>query len=186
MRAVSSRAPDHEAEIRTAIETVMKDTDVLLTSGGAWKSERDLTIRVLEGMGWKPLFRGVRMGPGKAVALGLLDGIPVFCLPGGPPSNETAFLQIVLPALMIMSGRAEAPFRYQTARLSDRVTGDKTWTQFIYADLTEKSDECWTVPLRLKSRLRSQACARAVIRIDEGRERLDEGSRISVQVLRES
>ena len=185
MKTLTTSAPDREADIRTAIESVTKDVDVVLTSGGAWRSERDLTIRVLEEMGWKLLFRGVRMGPGKAVTFGILDGIPVFCLPGGPPSNEMAFLQLVLPALMIMGARAKAPFRYQMARLADRVTGDKTWTQFIYADLTERGDAWWAVPLRLKSRLRSQAYARAVIRIHEGRESLEEGSRVSVQVLLE-
>jgi len=185
MQSRFASARDREADIRTAIESVLRDVDVLLTSGGAWKSERDLTIRVLEGMGWKPGFRGIRMGPGKGVTFGLLDGVPVFCLPGGPPSNEMAFLQIVLPGLMIMGGRSKAPFRYEVVRLADRVTGDEAWTRFIYADLVEKGGERWAAPLRLKSRLRSQACARAVIRIHEGRESLEEGSHISVQILRE-
>jgi molybdopterin molybdotransferase len=123
------------------------------------------------------------MGPGKAATFGMLDGKPVFCLPGGPPSNETAFLQIVLPGLMLMSALPEAPFRYEMVRLADRVTGDRNWTQFIYADLTERKDEWRAVPLRLKSRLRSQAFARAVIRMDEGTESLGAGSRIPVQVL---
>ncbi|MBI4772917.1 MAG: molybdopterin molybdotransferase MoeA [Deltaproteobacteria bacterium] len=185
MKTRFASAPDREADIRAAIESVVRDVDVLLTSGGAWRSERDLTVRVLEEMGWNPLFRGVRMGPGKAVTFGLLDGIPVFCLPGGPPSNEMAFLQIVLPGLMIMGARPKAPFRDEVVRLADRVTGDKTWTQFIYADLVEREGERWAAPLRLKSRLRSQACARAVIRIQEGRESIEEGSAVSVQILGE-
>ena len=93
-------AGDDEADIRHAVETMISKSDILITSGGAWKGDRDLTISVLESLGWRKIFHRVRMGPGKAVGMGLLQDKPVFCLPGGPTSNEMAFLMIALPAVM--------------------------------------------------------------------------------------
>jgi len=96
---------DRPDELEMTFQKLLSRNDALLTSGGAWKSERDLTTRVLDEMGWEMFFHRVRIGPGKAVALGILDGKPIFCLPGGPPSNEMAFLQIALPGLLQMAGR---------------------------------------------------------------------------------
>src|SRR6056297_1738617 len=72
--------------------------DVVLTSGGAWKGDRDLVVKVLEKLGWEMFFHRTRMGPGKSLGAGRLNEKPVFCLPGGPASNEIAFAMIVFPA----------------------------------------------------------------------------------------
>ena len=76
----------------------------VLTSGGAWSGERDLVVRLLDQLGWRKVYHRVKMGPGKAVGFGLLKDIPVFCLPGGPPSNQMAFLQLALPGLLRLGG----------------------------------------------------------------------------------
>ncbi|MCD6294901.1 MAG: molybdopterin molybdotransferase MoeA, partial [Deltaproteobacteria bacterium] len=118
---------DHPHELEKTFQKLLSRNDALLTSGGAWKSERDLTTRVLDEMGWEMFFHRVRLGPGKAVALGILDGKPIFCLPGGPPSNEMAFLQIALPGLLQMSGKPNSPFPLRKVRLAEEVRGDVTW-----------------------------------------------------------
>ena len=60
-------------------------------------------------LGWAKRFHYVRMGPGKGIAFGSWENAPVFCLPGGPLSNEMAFLQFALPALVAHGRRREAP-----------------------------------------------------------------------------
>ncbi len=174
---------DNSKEIRQTFTSMLSDTDVLLTSGGAWKSERDLTVRVLDEMGWELIFHRVRIGPGKAVAMGILDGRPVFCLPGGPPSNEMAFLQLALPGLFQIVGRSPIPFGTKKVRLASRVGGDLTWTQFYQAILERRGEELWGVPLQIKSRIQSQARAEALIKVPEGVDRLETGDMIEVQVL---
>jgi len=174
---------DQAQSLSRTAENILERVDVLITSGGAWKSDRDLTVKVLEEMGGKIVFHRVRMGPGKAVALVLLNNKSVFCLPGGPPSNEMAFLQIALPGLFHLAGRAPVPFEHRKATLTKTVTGQKDWTQFFYA-VREQNDGHWFVsPVELKSRLRSQANANALIKIPEGIEQLKEQRQIQVQVL---
>jgi molybdopterin molybdotransferase len=174
---------DQSQSLAAAAEGLLASADVLLTSGGAWKSDRDLTIKVLEELGGEVVFHRVRMGPGKAVAMILLKGKTVFCLPGGPPSNEMAFLQIALPGLLHLAGRPAEPFEYRWATLTKTLEGQKDWTQFHYAAI-EENDRRWFVsPVELKSRLASQASANALIKIPEGIERLEQQSQVKVQVL---
>ena len=109
---------DSFREIAQSVDSLTEESDVLLTSGGAWKSERDLVVKVLESLGWGVRFHRVRMGPGKAVAMAERNSKAIFCLPGGPPSNEAAFLTIALPAVLRMAGSACSPYPKLAGRLS--------------------------------------------------------------------
>ncbi len=183
INAQISTIPDDTEKIRSTIESMMEKTDVIITSGGAWKSERDLTVKTFQNMGGEIVFHHVRMGPGKAVGLILLNEKTVFCLPGGPPSNEIAFLQIVMPGLFHLAGKPPSPFENKTATLSTKVEGDKDWTQFFYAKVFGKSGQSFVEPLKIISRLQSQANANAIIKIPEGVEQLEKGEQIQIQVL---
>jgi len=142
-----------------------------------------LTIKVLEEMGGRIVFHRVRIGPGKAAALILLNGKTVFCLPGGPPSNEMAFLQIVLPGLFHLAGEPHVPFENRKATLTKRVGGQKDWTQFFYAVAEQRYGEWFVRPLEMKSRLQCQANANALIKVPEGVEQLEPQRQIQVQIL---
>jgi molybdopterin molybdotransferase len=174
---------DNSDILADKIKGLLKRADVLLTSGGAWKSERDLTIRVLQELGGEVVFHRIRMGPGKAVAMVLLNGKTIFCLPGGPPSNEMAFLQIALPGLFRLSGKSSVPFEYRTAILTKAVKGQKDWTQFYYAVINQLNGEYFVGPLQMSSRLQCQASANALIKTPEGIEQLTENEQIPVQLL---
>ncbi len=177
--------PDNREEIRQGLQAAMKGAHVLMTSGGAWGSERDLVISVLEELGWKKVFHRVRLGPGKAVGFGLLGEKPVFCLPGGPPSNEMAFLQLALPGTLLLAGWQKDPFPTLEARLSSPVKGRETdWTQMMRAKLYQDRDGIfWATPYKPASRLESMASAQCLIPIREGTERLEKGARVRVQLL---
>jgi molybdopterin molybdotransferase len=177
--------PDRRDDLRQELPRAIEGHDALLTSGGAWGSERDLVVGVLEELGWKRVFHRVRMGPGKAVGFGLLEGRPVFCLPGGPPSNEMAFLQLALPGVLRLAGWQGSPFPSLTARLTEPVKGrDIDWTQFKRGRLHRGTDEGFCVtPYLPRSRLESMALADCLIEVPEGVERLEAGEWVSVQML---
>ncbi len=168
-----------------AIFTKMSSgTDVLITSGGAGKGDRDLVADVLERMGWRKIFHQIRMGPGKAVGLGILAGKPVFVLPGGPPSNFMAFLEIAWPGLMRLSGHAKPGLPRTKARLTAEITeGNVGWTDFFFGTVEETEDLPVFHPMEKRSRLDSIARATAVTSIPEGRDHLAQGSVISIQLL---
>jgi molybdopterin molybdotransferase len=174
---------DVPAEIREAVRSRLDRTDLFLTSGGAWGSEKDLILQVVESMLWQGVYHRVRMGPGKPVGFGMLSGKPFFVLPGGPPSNEMAFLQLALPALMKMQGGEPRVFASIPARLSQAVHGERGWTEFIHARLSKIGGVLCVNPARLKSRLRSMAEKQALIVIPEERDEIPAGEILEVQLM---
>ena len=174
---------DNASEIQSAITSQLPQADVFITSGGAWGSEHDLMLDVVEKLGWQGIYRRVRMGPGKPVGFGLLDQKPFFILPGGPPSNEMAFLQLALPAIMKKKGETAFSFPVVRAQLAETVHGHKDWTQFIHARLETEKNQIIVQPSKLGSRLISMARKDALIVIPEGWEEWIAGEIIEVQLL---
>ena len=173
---------DDKQDLREAIEKQLHGVDVFLTSGGAWGSERDLILSVVADLNWQGIYHRVRMGPGKPVAFGLLKGKPFFCLPGGPPSNEMAFLQLALPAILKMRGQSPAVFPIISATLAQTVSGKKGWTDLIHAHLEITADQVLVHPARLESALHSMADKEALIVIPEDRTEIPAGEKIEIQL----
>ena len=174
---------DRKADIQAAITRQLPGADVFVTSGGAWGSERDLIIKVAESLNWQGIYHRVRMGPGKPVGFGLIEKKPIFILPGGPPSNEMAFLQLALPALLKMKGEQTLTLPVARARLSETVRGHKEWTDFIHARLEKEKGQLVVHPAKMKSRLKSMARKEALITIPETRDELTAGETIDIQLL---
>jgi molybdopterin molybdotransferase len=179
-------AGDSPDSIREAIGHLDRTCDVLITSGGAWKGERDLMVRVLDSLGWEMDFHRTRMGPGKSMAAGTLSGKPVFCLPGGPASNETAFTMIALPAVLKMAGHRHAPFLQLCGRLGKAVSGRIDWTQFVACELEAREPEPLLRPAKLKGRMGGMGRSPIVVVIPEGKEEIREGARVSFLCLDKS
>lgn len=176
---------DADDLLRTLKNCLDAGADALVTSGGAWTGDRDLVARTLDRLGWEKVFHRIRIGPGKAVGFGLLEGKPVFLLPGGPPSNLMGFLQIALPGLLALGGHLRPSLPEAVVRLdSDLVGRHAHWTQLVFGDLTPvRGDLPVFRPLRGASRLRSMAEARAVVAIPEGETVLRAGSAVAAQIL---
>jgi molybdopterin molybdotransferase len=182
---VASVVQDIEAEIKRELKKYFRSVDVILTSGGAWGSERDLVIGVLNKLGWHELFHHVRLGPGKGIAFGIWEGKPVFCLPGGPASNEMAFIQLALPGVLRISGDNEHPLQTVSAVLIEDVKGrHPAWTEFKDAELERDKDGKYSVKLyKHRSRLQAIASANSLICKPEGKLALQSGETVDVQIL---
>ncbi len=182
---LASIVKDNEASIKSGLLKCLPDVDVILTSGGAWGSERDLVIGALDKLGWSEVFHHVRLGPGKGIAFGLWESKPVFCLPGGPASNEMAFLQLALPGVLRMAGDTTHPLQKVSARLKENVKGrHPAWTEFKDAVLSRDIKGNYCVRLyKNRSRLQAIASANSLICIPEGVNSLASGAVIPVQVL---
>ncbi len=175
---------DDKTETQKAITALLPEVDAFITTGGAWGSEKDLLIKILDNLGWQGLYHRVRMGPGKGVGYGLLNKKPFFCLPGGPPSCEIAFLELTLPHLLIMSGNPHPPFQEIKAKLKGMVKGDKEWTQFIPARVKPSEEYLSAEPLFPNSRLQGMAEKDALIKIPEGIDHIEAGEIIKIKLIK--
>jgi len=174
---------DNEQTIRQAMIGILEESDVLLTSGGAWSGERDLVVKILAELGWKKIFHRVRMGPGKAVGFGSLKNKPIFCLPGGPPSNHMAFLQLALPGLQMMAGSESPGLPTQRVRVAEEISGQTDWTQFIHGAIKEELGESVFYPIHQKSRLQMISNTDGIINIPEGQTLINESDIVWAQKL---
>ncbi|MDD1692370.1 MAG: molybdopterin molybdotransferase MoeA [Methanoregula sp.] len=185
MKTIMTVVNDDFDTLTNTIKTLSADADAVITSGGAWTGDRDLVAQVLEGLGWQQYFHRIRIGPGKAVGFGMLDGKPVFILPGGPSSNLMGFLQIALPGLLALAGHANSTLPRIHARLAADLEGrQRDWTDFFFGRLEDEEGFPVFHPIKGSSRLRAIAEAEAIASLPEGQEHLVKGSVISVQVLK--
>jgi molybdopterin molybdotransferase len=181
----TSLTGDNSEGIRRELTNSFSRADAIITSGGAWGSERDLIVKVLDGLGWNKLFNHVRLGPGKGVAFGIWGGKPVFCLPGGPPSNELAFLQLALPGILRLAGQRNTSLITVPARLTENLKRRHlAWTEYKKAKLAREADGTFSVtPFYEISRLKHMAESDGLICIPEGVEALYRNQIVSVQVM---
>ncbi len=175
MTTIVRQAGDSIENLTTAVESILSECDILLTSGGVWKGDRDLIVKVLDGLGWNMVFHRVRLGPGKAVAMGFLQGKPIFCLPGGPPSNEAAFLLIAFPSILRLSGYTGSPHLRLTGILDKHIGGQKDWTQVVHCRAEKQGITTRLTPLNSTRRLRSMATADCLVLVPEGTELIPSG-----------
>ena len=158
--------------------------DAVITSGGAWSGDRDFVAETLTNLGWKKIFHWIRIGPGKPVGFGMLNNTPIFLLPGGPPSNFTAFIQIALPGLLKLGGYRQPSLPTMPVKLSKALTCRHIdWTEFVFGTLIPSHPHPLFKPLTLASRIKSIASAEAVIAIPEGMESLQADAVVNAQLL---
>jgi len=185
MPATFAIVKDRPDIITATIDEAIATHDAVITSGGAWAGDRDFVAQTLSALGWKKCFHWIRMGPGKPVGFGMLRDKPVFLLPGGPPSNLTAFLQIALPGLLRLGGHHDPSLPGMMVKLQSGLTCRQIdWTEFVYGTLNEGEQHPIFTPLRMFSRLKSIARAEGVVAIPEGVHSLPEGAVVAAQLLR--
>jgi molybdopterin molybdotransferase len=83
---------DREA-ITNAIDTSLKDYDIIITIGGVSMGKMDLMSSITES--GRVVFKGVRVKPGKPFIASYLGKKPVFSLPGKPSGSYTGMVLFV-------------------------------------------------------------------------------------------
>jgi molybdenum cofactor synthesis domain-containing protein len=96
---------DDEDAITEAIRRGVDSCDAVLTSGGVSMGDIDLVKVVLDRIG-DMRWMQVAIRPAKPFAFGIVDGTPVFGLPGNPVSSMVSFELLARPALRRLAGHA--------------------------------------------------------------------------------
>ena len=98
-------AKDNVEELTSRLrEAVALGADLILTSAGVSVGEYDVVKDVLTTLGQMNFWQ-VRMKPGKPLAFGEVQGIPLIGFPGNPVSAMISFEQFARPAILKMQGR---------------------------------------------------------------------------------
>ena len=98
-------APDRPDDISRAFLAGAADCDAVLSSGGVSMGDFDYVKVVLDRIG-EMRWMQIAIKPAKPFAFGLVDGTPVFGLPGNPVSSMVSFELLAKPALRAMAGHS--------------------------------------------------------------------------------
>jgi molybdenum cofactor synthesis domain-containing protein len=140
--------PDRPSEIRSRVEKALRTCDVLLVSGGSSAGRGDVVPDVVARMG-EPgvLVHGLALKPGKPTFIAVIDGKPIFGLPGYPVSALMVFDQLVAPYLRRLAG-LEQPERASTrARLACKINSVRGRRELIPVKLSKQRGRLQAVPL---------------------------------------
>lgn len=127
--------------IKKALKSACSMSDMVLISGGSSVGARDYTAEAINQLGSPGvLFHGVMMKPGKPTIGGIVNGIPVFGIPGHPAATTICFLNFVRPVLKIISGQKSPEFPHIIrARVTKNIPSSPGRTDFVRVRLSKTS-----------------------------------------------
>lgn len=177
---------DDPVKMEAMLQASLCGSDLVLTSGSTSAGVGDLLYRIVDRLG-KPgiLVHGLSVKPGKPTIIAVVDGKPLFGLPGYPTSALMIFLALVAPVLRMMAGlqpeekvtvEARVPFKVFSAKgrrelMPVHLTRDESGAYLVYP-ATEGSGAISTFAL-----------SDGFIDIPAGQEFLEEGEYAQVELF---
>jgi molybdopterin molybdotransferase len=121
--------PDELDAIKEAVGNASR-YDLGVFSGGSSVGTRDLFVDVIEELG-EVLFHGLQVKPGKPTLFSIVEGTPVFGMPGYPTSCLSNAYIFLVPALRKLAGLPPLESRQVVARMGSRVVSSSGREQFL-------------------------------------------------------
>jgi len=159
--------------------------DIIVSSGGVSVGDYDLVKDVMKEVGNQMKFWQVAMRPGKPLAFGSMNGIPVFGLPGNPVSSMVSFEQFVRPSILKMMGHKNLFRRIVRATLKDNIAKKKGTRHFIRARVNYENGRYFatTTGEQGSGILMSMVVANGLIILPEYAASVKKGEEVSIQLI---
>jgi molybdopterin molybdotransferase len=130
-------ARDQEALVRQGMRDALdRGADFIITSGGVSVGDFDLVKQVLAAEG-EMHFWSLNMKPGRPLAFGVVDSVPLMGLPGNPVAAMLSTELFGRPAILKMQGFIEWPRPTVQARLSQPITRQDDRRRYLRVRLHE-------------------------------------------------
>ena len=180
-------ARDSTADVRRRMKTA-DQVDALIASAGVSVGDHDHVKEALDSLGMEHGFWRVRMRPGSPITFGVLDGRPVFGLPGNPVSVMVTFHVFVQPALRALAGHSRVRRRTLSARAAEDIPSPEQLTHFFRVRLEPGIDGEYEARLtgpQGSGILSSMVSADALAIVPEGRAGIERGEAVEVIPLQD-
>lgn len=112
--------PDDPVQLAAAFTQAAQQADMIISSGGVSVGEADHTKAMMRQLGDVTFWR-VAMRPGRPMAVGRVNGCPVFGLPGNPVAVMVTFLAFVRPALQTLAGTQPSMLPIALAQSTEKI-----------------------------------------------------------------
>lgn len=137
-------APDDAACIAAALKGA--EADLVITTGGAGRGDRDFLLQAWARLGLRPLFSEIGIRPGHGTACAATSSTLYFALPGGPLAAEIIFHELVLPALQTWHQSSEGYPERVFARLNTPVRNDGPALRAVTGTASFRETVLWFQP----------------------------------------
>jgi molybdopterin molybdotransferase len=181
-------AKDLFNDLKKKIELGLRESDIVVITGGSSVGTLDLTREVLQSLpGTEILAHGISIRPGKPTLLADIQGKPFLGLPGHPVSAIVIFHFFGKPLLKILSGLSREMIRHQIkvkAKASRNIPSVPGREDYVRVKLEERDGTFWAHPIFGKSgAIAHLVQANGLIRIGMNEEGLEEGEEAEVFLL---
>jgi putative molybdopterin biosynthesis protein len=179
--------PDKKEELANAIRKALQSADIVITSGGVSVGPKDFTPQVVNSLG-KPgvIISGVAVKPGKPITIAVIDGKPIFSMPGNPTSSLFTFNLFVRPIIAQLAGRSQETLSKVKATTTKRIFSARGRRTFVMVKLRyDKAKRLVVnpVPSGLSGAITTVANADGFVEISEKQQFIDAGKEIDVYLF---
>lgn len=134
---------DDKEVLRSSLEKLLAEHDVLILSGGVSKGKFDFIPVVLDELGVKKVFHEVSQRPGKPFWFGVKNKKTIFALPGNPVSTFMCFHRYILPWVSKSLGLDALP---QWAMLAKDFSFNPRLTYFLQVSVKNEAGKLMAYP----------------------------------------
>ncbi len=180
-------AKDNSEEIALKIQSALKTSDVVITTGGTSVGGLDLVPDVVNGLG-KPgvVVHGVALRPAMPTAVAVLEGKPVLILSGNPVAAVIGFEVFGRPLICKMLGMEKEELRpIVKAVLARRVTSVLGRKTYVRVCVTLKDGELSADPVSAKGSgsISTITQSNGYLIVPENREGVNEGETVFIHMF---
>lgn len=146
---IVEKSKDCIMELESKIQSILKDVDILITTGGVSVGDKDLIPEAFKNIGGRELFWKVKVKPGGACYASIIDNKLMFGLSGNPHALIVAYENILVPTIDFLSNKTynskiQAIFKGSFTKKSsvDRYLNGRMYTSCgrIYVSMTDNKD----------------------------------------------
>jgi molybdopterin molybdotransferase len=180
-------AKDNTEEIARKIQSALKTSDAVITTGGTSVGGLDLVPDAVNGLG-KPgvVVHGVALRPAMPTAVAVLEGKPVLILSGNPVAAVIGFEVFGRPLICKMLGmEKEEPRPVVKAFLARRVTSVLGRKTYVRVCVTLKDGELSAEPVSAKGSgsISTMTQSNGYLIVPENREGVNEGETVLIHMF---
>ena len=178
-------AGDRKKDLQKIFKAATANADMILSSGGVSVGDFDFVKTVMKEAGNSLHFWRVAMKPGRPLAFGEIEGVPMLGLPGNPVSTMVSFEQFVRPCLLKMQGHKNIFRPLIKATVLEDIRKKAGVRHFIRAIVKKEKNKYFVSSTGGQGSgiLRSMVLANGLIVLTEKATKVKKGVLVDVQLL---
>ncbi len=176
---------DTRTAVRAALEAALDRADLVVSTGGASRGERDFIKPVAAELGIEFAFEAVALRPAKPTGFGRRGATLLAALPGNPAATFVALHEFVGPALRRLSGQVAARAPRVTATLAGSLHArpERTFAAFAAMRVARGGLVAEPLPNQCSSLTRAAVDCCGLIVVPPGLREYETGDTVEVDIV---